>query len=278
MRSPRSFSCSRSIILVALLFAAMAAAVHAKDPLLALPLPEWFPQSPSKPLQGETTWPGVIASELTRVYGTAVHRETAATTAEGGTYAQAKKSGYTVAAGDTLTQALDRIVATWPGEVSWERLGARSVLLRTIGPTPEPNILDTRINLEIGQASIWEAAYAVCRAALRAAPAKRRFSLDLPGASRGRKPPDALLQPGAVRDLKFEDVPAREALCWVLEHAPFVLQYIYLHSAYAAQPTASITLRAYARNEEELAHFHNTRESMSPAEMRHWNEASRVEP
>jgi hypothetical protein len=262
----------------ALLVAVATVSAHATDPLLALPLADRLPRFPSERLQGEPSWPGVIASELTWIYGVAVHRETSATTPEGGTYTQAKMSGYTLAAEDTLSQAMDRIVMMWPGEVSWQRLGARSVLLRTIGPTAEPNILDTRIDVEIRLASIWEAAHAVCGAALRAAPGKRPFSLNLPGASRGRKPPDVLLQPGVVRDLKFADVPAREALCRVLEHAPFALQYTYLHHAYAQQPKAFIMLKAFARNEEESVHYHNTRESMSPSEIRHWNEASRVEP
>jgi hypothetical protein len=135
---------------------------------------------------------------------------------------------FRIDAGETFGSVMKRVVAVSDNVYRFEVIRGTPVLR----PNPEivktPNLLDTVVDLEIEDSTIWDALCVLARAVNRKVLPEggKALYVQLNGPQFVELPAPVLLQKSKV-SLELEDVSAREALCAIFESAHQAFWYFY---------------------------------------------------
>jgi hypothetical protein len=145
--------------------------------------------------------------------------------------------------GETLSSALDRLVATCEGKIRWERIHG-VVYVRPAGDDGRlESLLDVRISLDLKNVSTWHAFVELARAVNEAATGDRFLTPAPVGFDDGRTPLPALRDDESVT-LSLSNVTAREAACAIIAASSLYMKFWY-HNDYRArssEPSARLSL------------------------------------
>ena len=127
----------------------------------------------------------------------------------------------------SLSEALDAIVGQSQGMLRWERnkYGSICVLATGEGAKAENN-LDVRIDLHVEKVTPWDAMRALVKAVNEKPVNGRRMGI-IPGYLDGRIGLPSEMTEELCITLDLENVPARDALCAIIEQTPYRVAYWY---------------------------------------------------